>query len=68
MLVDLHDVNSTDSAGLNALLVARREGARTGTALRLARLSHSVARTLQITGADQALAVQPDVPAALPHS
>ncbi|MER6400834.1 STAS domain-containing protein [Kitasatospora sp. NPDC001603] len=64
LLVDLGAVTFMDSAGLNALLIARIEAARQGTVVRLARPSHAVARMLEITGADQVFPIEQDVPPA----
>ncbi|MFI8085820.1 STAS domain-containing protein [Kitasatospora sp. NPDC086009] len=64
LLVDLGAVTFMDSTGLNALLVARREAARQGTVVRLARPSHAVARVLEMTGADRVFPVEQDVPPA----
>lgn len=66
LLVDLGGVTFMDSTGLNALLLARTEAARAGTTLHLARPSHTVARVLEITGADQGFPIDPNVPAARP--
>ncbi|MFD9597130.1 STAS domain-containing protein [Kitasatospora sp. NPDC059973] len=63
LLVDLGAVTFMDSTGLNALPRARIEAERQGTTLHLARPSASVARILELTGADHVFPVDPHVPA-----
>ena len=63
LCIDLGDVTFCDSSGLNALLIARREAHRQGTAVHLARPSHAVTRLLEITGADKVFTVDEHVPA-----
>lgn len=66
LLIDLHEVTFMDSAGLNALLLARIQAHRQGTVIHLARPSHQVARLLDITGCDQAFPIDPDAPSPRP--
>jgi anti-sigma B factor antagonist len=56
LVVDLSDVTFLDSAGLAALLAARRE-ARTGTSLRVVANQRATLRPMQLTGVDEYLSV-----------
>lgn len=62
LVVDLAGVTFCDSAGLNALLMARLDAERQDTVVRLARPTHIVARVLEISGADKVFRVDPDLP------
>jgi len=54
-----------DCAGVRALIGAHRRAAAAGTALRVAAVTgHPVRRILELTGADQILAIYPTVAAA----
>ncbi|MER6302038.1 STAS domain-containing protein [Kitasatospora sp. NPDC001539] len=66
LLIDLHEVTFMDSAGLNALLLARIQARRQGTVIHLVHPSQQVARLLDITGCDQVFPVDPDVPSPWP--
>ncbi|MFD8707074.1 STAS domain-containing protein [Kitasatospora sp. NPDC059648] len=62
MLLDLHEVTFTDPAGLHALLPTRIQADRQGAAGYLLRPFDQVARLLDITGCDQVLPLDMDVP------
>ncbi|MFJ9523625.1 STAS domain-containing protein [Kitasatospora sp. NPDC101801] len=66
LVLDLNGVTFMDSTGLDVLIRAHLEAARTGTALRLARPSQSVTRILKLTGTDQVLLTDLDLSAARP--
>ncbi|MEU9133076.1 STAS domain-containing protein [Kitasatospora sp. NPDC048540] len=66
LVIDLAGVTFCDSSGLNALLQARIESQGLGVALHLARPTHTVARVLEITGADKVFSVRNDP--TVPHS
>ncbi|MFE3113410.1 STAS domain-containing protein [Kitasatospora indigofera] len=61
LVIDLAAVTFCDSAGIDALLLARTETDRQGVTLHLGHPTHAVARVLEITGADQL------IPVDLPH-
>ena len=68
LVVDLARVTFCDSTGLNALLRARTEAEHQGVTFHLARPTDIVARLLEITGTDQVLSIDQDVPATVPHT
>ncbi|MFD6229236.1 STAS domain-containing protein [Streptomyces sp. NPDC060232] len=60
--VDLRNSSFCDSTGLNTLLNARRQGARTGHVLRLAAPSHQLLRLLELTGSSGSFPLDASVP------
>ncbi|MER6187066.1 STAS domain-containing protein [Streptomyces sp. NPDC001652] len=64
LVLDLAGVPFCDSAGLNALLEARRQADAIGAVLVLACVPEPVRRTLEMTGADHVLRVFDTVAAA----
>ncbi|MEU3405291.1 STAS domain-containing protein [Streptomyces sp. NPDC006670] len=62
VVVDCAGVGFCSSAGLNALLGARRRAIGAGIGFRLAAPSSQVTRLLQITGTDTVFTVNPDAP------
>lgn len=57
--LDLGEVDEADTAGLQLLLLLRREGARAGKPVRVLRLSPAVADVLQRYGLDAGFASLP---------
>ncbi|MEU6300086.1 STAS domain-containing protein [Streptomyces erythrochromogenes] len=62
IIVDLRNSSFCDSAGLNTLLDARRQAARTGHVLRLAAPSHQLLRLLELTGSSGSFPLDATVP------
>ncbi|MEU3405290.1 STAS domain-containing protein [Streptomyces sp. NPDC006670] len=62
ILIDLRDSSFCDSAGLNALLTARRQARTQGHLLVLAAPSHQMIRLLAQTGATDLFALSPAPP------
>ncbi|KUN89914.1 hypothetical protein AQJ66_02280 [Streptomyces bungoensis] len=62
VVLELTNVSSCDSAGLNVLLEAHREAQRAAVALVLACVPVTLRRVLDMTGADQVLRVFDTVP------
>ncbi|MFE6905825.1 STAS domain-containing protein [Streptomyces erythrochromogenes] len=62
IIVDLRNSSFCDSAGLNTLLDARRQAARTGQVLRLAAPSHQLLRLLELTGSSGSFPLDATVP------
>ncbi|MFG2335205.1 STAS domain-containing protein [Streptomyces yangpuensis] len=62
IIVDLRNSSFCDSAGLNALLDARRQGIRTGHVLRLVAPSHQLLRLLELTGSNGSFPLDASVP------
>ncbi|MEU6314337.1 STAS domain-containing protein [Streptomyces sp. NPDC047014] len=60
--VDLRNSSFCDSAGLNALLEARRRGEESGHVIRLAAPSHQLLRLLDYTGTTGRFPLDPAVP------
>ncbi|HWG23680.1 STAS domain-containing protein [Actinospica sp.] len=65
VVLDLRGLDFCDSAGLRTLVEADRAARARGFALRLAALSPSVDRVLELSGARTVLSTFPDVAAAL---
>ncbi|MFB7171748.1 STAS domain-containing protein [Streptomyces sp. NPDC056254] len=62
IIVDLRNSSFCDSTGLNTLLDAQRQGARTGHVLHLAAPSHQLLRLLELTGSGGAFPLDASVP------
>lgn len=62
IVVDLRNSSFCDSTGLNTLLDARRQGARTGHVLRLAAPSHQLLRLLELSGSSGSFPLDASVP------
>jgi anti-anti-sigma factor len=60
LVLDLHGVDFVDSSGLGALLGIKKQQERAGGHLRLARLSESVTRIIEITKMDRVFEVADD--------
>ena len=65
VVLDMRGLDFCDSAGLRILVEADRAARAQGSALRLAALSPSVDRVLDLSGAHAVLSTFPDVAAAL---
>jgi anti-sigma B factor antagonist len=65
VVLDMRGLDFCDSAGLRTLVEADRAARAQGFALRLAALSPSVDRVLELSGARAVLSTFPDVAAAL---
>ncbi|MFF4579919.1 STAS domain-containing protein [Streptomyces sp. NPDC001389] len=63
IVADCSRVTFCDSSGLNALLAARREAARTNAELHLANPAPQLQRLLQMSGADVLFPREDDLPA-----
>lgn len=66
IVTDCSQVTFCDSSGLNALLAARREAARTNTEIHLANPAPQLRRLLQISGTDVLFPPPDDPPAGAP--
>ncbi|MFE1831565.1 STAS domain-containing protein [Streptomyces yangpuensis] len=62
IIVDLRNSSFCDSAGLNMLLDARRQGVQAGHVLRLAAPSHQLLRLLELTGSTSSFPLDASVP------
>lgn len=65
VVLDMRGLDFCDSAGLRVLVEAERTARAHGAALRLAAVSESVDRVLEISGAHAVFATFPDVATAL---
>jgi anti-sigma B factor antagonist len=65
VVLDMRGLDFCDSAGLRTLVEADRAARAQGFALRMAAISPSVDRVLELSGADAVLSTFPDVAAAL---
>ena len=65
VVLDMRGVDFCDSAGLRTLVEAERAARALGFALRLAAISASVDRVLELSGAHAVLSTFPDAAAAL---
>lgn len=63
LVIDMSETTFCDSAGVQAILAARKQAASTGTQLRLA--ATAVLRILTLIGVDQLIPVYPTLEAAL---
>jgi anti-sigma B factor antagonist len=64
LVVDMTATESCDSAGVQMLVRTSRRAAAAGAGLRLATDGLAVRRVLELTGADQVIALYPDLDAA----
>lgn len=65
VVVDLHRVTFMDSSGINVFIAAHRALTEAGGWLRLAALTESVLRTVQIVGVDTVIDCRPSLRQAL---
>ena len=64
VIADATQTTFCDCAGVTALIRAHRQAAASGKCLRVASAGHAVRRAIELTGADQVLAVYQTVAAA----
>jgi anti-sigma B factor antagonist len=65
VIADLSRTEFCDSTGIRCLLIASNQAACTGSQLRVVAGDGAVRRALYVLGADQSLALYPDIQAAL---